>query len=650
MKKSNQKKMKLNIRTTGLALLLLASSCSKDFLNREPLGSVNANNFFKTASDLQIYLNGLYPKLAPQYNTMGGSGSVSGGNSNLGLDLNTDMMVMQTTVTASLNRWADPSVAAQNNGTWNSGYSAIRDDNYFLHYANQNSEKTDAASHYIGEGYFFRAWDYFNLLRNFGGVPIVTQLLTDQDEDKLYAARNTRYEVAQQILKDADSAIARLNWKGEGQAAIAGRLTKEAAITLKVRVALYEGSWEYYHAKKNTPFAMQGKNGSDFLNLIEPAVNMLIARQGTKIFTMGGDKQMAYNQLFAQKDASNIDGVFLYKVYDASKLTLSHNFFFKIKDFGHSITNHLVDMYLQKDGTPQQLGVTYTATLDELGSKLDPRFRQTVWTPDRGPMNQLPGRGGDGDPFRYPFIANQAPYTEGFTSTGYRNFKGAVFAQEATKGETDDILMRYEEALLTLAEAKAILGTITQGDLDKTVNVIRSRVGMTPMQMTAGAGVVYNEEYGFDVTEAPIVNEIRRERSVEFALEGFRLNDLKRWAVYEKVINGYQPKGALLQEFLNYYNHTAAQVALDKGTDPTVYSQIRKDGYILNEFNLIVDNNVARFPDGRINPWFKITDFRPGGRGLFIEKNRDYLSAVPLQEIKLYETKGAALTQNPGWN
>ncbi|MBB2950380.1 RagB/SusD family nutrient uptake outer membrane protein [Sphingobacterium sp. JUb56] len=634
--------------------VVLTGSCSKDFLNRDPLTSVNSTNFFKTASDLQIYTNGLYSKLAPQYNTMGGSGSVSGGNSNLGLDLNTDVMIMQTSVTASLNRWSTASTAPDVNSTWDNGYVGLRNDNYFLHYANLNAEKTDAAKHYIGEGYFFRAWDYFNLLQNFGGVPIVNELLTEQDTDKLYKPRSSRYEVAKQIISDIDSAIDRLHWKGEGQAAMAGRLNKEAALNLKARVALYEGTWEYYHNKKGTPFAMTGQDGVEFLKLIEPTVNILLNRHGSRIFTMAGDKEMAYNQLFSQKDASNIDGVFLYKVYDASKLAYSHNFFFKIKDFGHSITNHLVDIYLRKDGTPQPLGQNYTPSLNDLGNNLDPRFKQTVWTPDRGPQNKLTGRGGDGDPFRYPFIAHQAPYTEGFTSTGYRNFKGAVFAQEATKGETDDILMRYEESLLALAEAKAILGSITQSDLDKTINVMRARVGMLPMQMNAGVGTNYNEEYGFDKSESALVNEVRRERMVELALEGYRLNDLKRWAVYEKVINGYQPKGALLQEYLDYYNRTPEQFSLDQGNNPALYSQIRKDGYVVekyeNSFKLTVGSNVSRFPDGRINPWFKVADFLSGGRGLYIDKNRDYLNGIPLKQIMLYQVNGGTLGQNPGWN
>ncbi|MGY0426828.1 MAG: RagB/SusD family nutrient uptake outer membrane protein, partial [Polaribacter sp.] len=630
-----------------LIISVLGISCSEDFLDKKPEDSIAPENFFHKASDLRIYVNGMYPRLAPQY-TPQSLPRLGGGNSNLALDLGTDVVLKLKSVTSSLFRWSTPSVASTTNGDWKNGYKYIREDNYFLFYANKNAEDNAATQHYIGEAYFFRAWDYFKMLRLFGGVPIIKNLLKDNNTKELYKARSSRYEVAKQIIEDLNSAIDRLSWQGKGEASAAGRINKEAAITLKARVALYEGTWERYHGKKGTAYAVSGKDGTEFLQMIEPTVQELINHQGSNIYTKGGDVSMAYNQLFAQDDVAGVAGVFLYKVYDASKLKRSHNFFQKINDYSIAITNNLVDVYLNKDGSQQTISTPYVSTLNELSADLDPRFKQTIWTPNKGPLNELTGRGGDGVPFRYPILAKQAPY-EFFTCTGYRNFKGAVFAQQDLKGDVDDVLMRYAEPLLCYAEAKAILGTITQGDLDITVNLLRSRVGMTPMDLTAGATFSYNEGYGFDLTETPLVNEIRRERMVEFALEGFRLDDLKRWAVYDKVINGYKPRGPLLQEFLDYYNRTPAQVALDKGADETQYSQLRKDGYTIDKFNKLVPGlNVDAFSDGRVNPFFSEIDFEPGGRGFYIDPNRDYLKSIPLEEIGIYKANGAELSQNPG--
>ena len=108
-----------------------------------------------------------------------------------------------------------------------------------------------------------------------------------------------------------------------------------------------------------------------------------------------------------------------------------------------------------------------------------------------------------------------------------------------------------------------MLGTINQGDLDKSVNVIRGRVAMASMQLAAinGWSITYSRNKSFDPTESKIVNEIRRERLVELSFEGHRVNDLKRWAVFEDVINGFKPQGAHYQEFLDYFNNVTLLVA-----------------------------------------------------------------------------------------
>ncbi|WP_316794221.1 RagB/SusD family nutrient uptake outer membrane protein [Pedobacter frigoris] len=615
-----------------LLTTIFITSCKK--LDKQPLDALTSSTFFNTAADLRTYVNSMYNNRLPVYQYTAGTG-----NSNALLDNGSDFMIFSADITGGLNQVGATGTAGTENGTWSTGYTRIRQDNYFLKYALEKAEKTPNADHYIGEGYFFRAMDYFALLNSFGDVPIILEPLTEADVEKMYVPRSSRNEVAKQILKDLDLAIQKLYWKGTGEA-VAGRVNKEAAIVLKARVALFEGTWEYYHSRRSTQFAVAGKDGREFLEMIEPAMNELISRQGTRIFKTGDEP---YNQLFAQKDASSVDGVFLYRVYDGVKLNVSHNFFSKITDFGPSITDHLVDIYLNKDGSPQNISDPYT-TLNTLSQNLDPRFRQTIWTPDRGPLGKLKGRELNAN-LRYPIVAPILSTGGGFTSTGYRTFKGAVLeASEFNKGETDDILIRYEEGLLALAEAKAILGTITQADLDKTVNVLRGRVGMANMTLSAVNGFpisIYKEENGFDLTESRIVNEIRRERGVELALEGFRSGDIRRWAIFEKVINGYKPKGAQLQEFLDYYNDPAKLTADGFNVAGLSFPLLRNTGST---------GNVSAFPDGRINPYFKSPQFQTAGQGFFINRDRDYLTFVPLSQIQLYKVKGTTLTQNPGWN
>lgn len=620
--------MKKNYIHRGVVAVLLPLvlvACKKSFLERQPEDSLALNTFFNTSEDLRVYANGLYNATMPYYDFQSGSSVANGG-----LDVGSDVM-MNSTPTASLLQRSATGIAPSVSATWNNTYDNIRTVNIMLQNYPKVASRNVNANQYIGEGYFFRAWHYYSLLRNFGGVPFIDKPLVTTDPE-LYKAKSPRNELASFIIKDLDSAIANLSLKGVGPAG-AGRINKEAALTMKARVALFEGSWEYYHGKNSTPFAVSGKDGKDFLQLVEPTVRQLITTQGTNIYRAGGVFNEPYNQLFAITNGESAAGVFWYRVYDTKLLTAnSHDFYSKIT-VGPWFTDRLINMYLDKNGLPQSMSALSFQNLNDKGQNLEPRFRQTVWTPDRGVENKLPGRTAGSDvPLRYPTVNNG-----GF---GYRQWKGAILNRpnEYRAGETDDILIRYEEALLAMAEAKAILGTITQADLDVTVNVIRGRVNTPAMNLATvnGWSVTYAKAQGFDPTESRIVNEVRRERTIEFANEGFRLNDLKRWAVYVDALTGYKPRGARLQEFLDYFN-TASNLTADGCnnclTDPT----------------LRPNDNVQADANGLINPYFKSVDFNASGNGYFINQ-RDYLQAIPTGQIDLYKLNNVVIPQNPGWN
>ncbi len=627
--------MKSIIKYSGILLLVLTislSGCKKDFLERAPLDNMSDATFFSAPNDLKVYVNSFYP-LFPRYHFQ----SSFDGPTNMVVEANSDISITSTGPSSALLQRGSNGQAPLTNGSWTTNFTWIRRANYFLtNY--QRVNPSIETRQFAGEGFFFRAWVYYNMLVLFGDVPIFTTVLNTESPE-LYKQRDSRYDVANFIIKDLDSAINNLGWKNTSFAG-GGRVNKEAAIVMKARVALFEGSWERYHSRKNTPYKVSGKTGDDFLKLIEPAMLELITRQGTTLFTTGGPYNEAYNQLFSQKDCSATAGVFLYRVYDATQI-VGHNFFDNVVDALYTAPRNMMEAYLDKQGKPQSISALPLdqKSLVNLAINLDPRFRQTIWTPDRGPQNKIIGLDKQALPSRYPMINNT--FSSNFAIAGLRLWKGAILdANEWRNGSTDDVLIRYEEGLLALAEAKAMLGTLTQSDLDKTVNLIRSRVGMASMQMSAvnGWSVIYARNKSFDPTESNLVNEIRRERLVELCYEGHRVNDLKRWAVYDDVMNGFKPQGAHFKEFFDYFNNTTLLMA---------------DGFNASDAarcKLTQGVNFNIDADGYINPFFKNPEFNSAGAGYFVEPGRSYLSPVPRAEIDLYKQKAdIILTQNPGW-
>ncbi|MGQ7867758.1 RagB/SusD family nutrient uptake outer membrane protein [Sunxiuqinia sp. sy24] len=625
--------MKSRLKYISIFLIVLGisfNSCQEDFLERYPLDEMTDATFFTSANDLKVMVNGFY-RLFPRYHFQQG-----GNANNQNLDANTDIQVA-TGPSGALSQKGSSGQAPATDGTWNGSFTWIRQINYLIENSSRVERDTEV-DQYVGEAYFFRAWVYSNMLERYGDVPIYTEIL-ETDSETLYKKRDSRYDVAKFILQDLDSAIAKMGWKNSNFSQ-SGRVNKEAAIVLKARVALFEGSWERYHGAQNTPFAVDGKDGSEFLQMVEPAMLPLIDHQGSTLFTRGGPFNEAYNQLFSQQDASASEGVFLYRVYDVNEI-VGHNFYDKVVESTQSPTMQLVENYLDKNGVPQELSslpIDYTS-LNNLGENLEPRFRQSIWTPDRGPQNQIAGFEPQALPSRYPTISNV--FTYNYASTGLRFWKGAIFdANEWRNGSVDDVLIRYAEGLLALAEAKAILGTINQADLDKTLNILRERVGMVPMNLAAvqSWSISYSSQNGFDPSESNIVNEIRRERLSELAFEGHRERDLKRWAVFHKVINGWKPRGAHAQEFVDYFNDQ---------------EQLMADGFNENDaknYALTLGEDYDIFSDGFLNPFYVNPDFKATGEGYFVEPGRAYLAPIPKNEIDLYmEDAGVELKQNPGW-
>lgn len=605
-------------------LLFSITACDEDFLDRYPEDAMSDATFFTKASDFKTYVNGLY-------NSVLGSGHITGAAEN-----GTDNFLKETPGGNEM-KHSESGIASETNSTWNNTYDNIRKVNYVLGNIDKLEVQDDESNQYIGEAYFIRAWHYFTLLQTFGGVPYIDKVL-ETDSEELFKTRDSRDFIATKIIEDLDTAIELLGWKNEGFAT-APRINKESALALKTRVGLFEGSWEYYHGRKDTPFKVEGSDGTYFLNKAIEAGDMLIAHQGTNIYK--GRAGFEYYDMFNRQDYSNIEGAFLYKHMDY-QLGVYKNHNLGDTSYYGGLTKSAVYNYLMADGKPESISsevYDYTQLASLIAAR-DPRMDQTLYSPARGNFSEYLAQFSP----LVPENMTKGPYMDLINSYtgrgGYKVFKGMRDHYVDKWGDNqDELMIRYAEALLNYAEAKAILGTITQSDIDNTVNVIRDRVGMAHLNMGEANswGITYSTSEGYDPTAPNILNEIRRERRVELILENFRRTDLKRWAIYEDVVNGYKPVGAYYQEFEDFWNDEARVLAAG-------YAESQ-----LPALKLYLGQNIDVTGED-INPLWKNADFTASGRGYYIDPNRDYLQAIPKTEIVFYQEKGGVtLEQNPGW-
>ena len=304
------------------------------------------------------------------------------------------------------------------------------------------------------------------------------------------------------------------------------------------------------------------------------------------------------------QDWSNNSEVMFWREYD-NELTRGNSSFTNDRNHrmefpnNNSITKQLADSYLCTDGQPISVSPLFEGheTLQDEMKNRDPRFSQNVAPHDLIHILNIDGT------FDYWGDVYDNLNTDAYHNSpgGYINIKGynpdkTYHVQQYE--ESPGLIYRYAEAVLNYAEAKAESGTITQADLDMSINVLRSRVGMPDLEID---NITTDPNWNFP-TLSPLINEIRRERRVELACEGYRWDDIARWAAADELIVGQRPKGFKA-------------------------SQVENNPYPVDE-------------EGFLDP-FK--NGLPNGYGFVI--GRDYLNSIPISELVL----NPELTQNPGW-
>ncbi|NQD71430.1 RagB/SusD family nutrient uptake outer membrane protein [Sphingobacterium shayense] len=575
--------MKNYIKLTGLLLALATSfvACNDEFLDREPLDEVISEMYFEKPLDLEIYMNQFYTNgNFPKYPNHGGDYD---GDDFVGATVD---LRLQGTRTVSPTGTID--------------FSAVRSLNYFLtHYKKiEGKHEFDTYKQYVGEAYYFKAVTYFNLLKDYGDIQWLDEEL-GTSSSMLYMDRTSREVVADNIIACLDTAAMYLDdQKTNGYT----RINKWIALLMQSRVALFEGSWQKYH--QGTIF---GREAADPDKYFQKAVQASQAVMESGLYSVysTGDPLKDYRNLFTRRDYTSNPEVLFWRRYD-NELSRGDGDFTNDRNFrmsqplGRSMAKSLADQYLCSDGKPiagNPLFGGYNSITEEFKNR-DPRLMQTVATPD-----QAWKIAANGETQNWSVIYNTLnSNTDLNAPTGYVIQKGydpQVIYHVQQYEETPSILFRYAEVLLNYIEAKAELGIANQGDIDKTIKPLRERSGMPNLVIDA---IVSDPNWQFKEL-SPLINEIRRERHIELAAEGFRWEDIARWAAADELVLGKRPKGFRA-------------------------AQLKKNPFPVDD-------------QGFLDPFQKAI---PAGYGFKLD--RDYLNSIPERELNLNEN----LKQNPGWN
>ena len=584
------------------ASILPFSSCS-DFLDREPITKPEAGNFLTGAIQVENYINGLYMTL-PSFSKFG-----------LGVrseEKNSDNIIAEK---------YDARLHGQNNqfsgaSDWQTGYQNLRKVNYFFHnYKVPEAQENEDVLSLKGEAYFLRAYWHFDLLKKFGSIPVMDAFW---DENATIAGlqipAKTRNEVARFILSDLVEAKNLLHSRGKYSGI---RINKEAAMVLAMNVALYEGTWEKYHSSDD--FASSTNESNYFLGEVINWGNELFGC-GIDLYKTGQNPGDAFAALFNSKDLSGMGEVLLWRKYSSDE-GVFHDVNGNLKagvvdsEGAAGITQSLVDNYLNADGTFIDPTNEKFKDFKETFEGRDPRLIQTVMNEGAKfasattatPMHLEEYTDEKKNTISPPKLAGDGNTR---SLTGYHIRLGIDTTFVSGNGETALPIIRYAEGLLAYAEAAAELEMWSDDIPNKTLKALRERAGVKYLAPAKDANFT---DFGYTLT--PVLQEIRRERRSELALQGFRLDDLMRWKA-DKLIVGKRGKGAYVGD----------ESILFKSYSPDNQKRIRE--------RLTLDDNKWADPMAGTLP-----------SGYQFHADRDYLLPIPPSELELNKK----LKQNPKW-
>lgn len=663
--------MKTNLYIlAGLLIFGSAITSCNDYLNKEPLSAIAQEQYFNNEEALQTYCNGRYTEVLPSHE-----------NWSYGIYSDNATDIMSDIYPDGKYQTGDWKTELKNDKY---NWKNITTINFFFdnvlskYEAGSISGNPANVAHYIGEMYFFRAFEYFKLLKYFGDLPIVKTCLPDEMAALTEASKRApRNEVARFILEDLDNAYELLNQSKMATT----RINANTAMLLKSRVALYEGTFEKNFAgtafvpgspewpgktkEYNSNFAFKsGSAEAEVKFFLEEAVKAaeIVAEEAkgslmtnTGVVPQDEGKSLAdyeaenpWLAMFGCLDLSKYPEVLLWRQYSKA-LGIMHNVVVQAQKGNQGIgsTRGLVDGFTMANGLPiYAAGSTYHGdnTIHDVRIDRDPRLFVLLKEPGQKNVLIANNDGTHANPVEgipaFWETSNEQKY-----STGYALRKGntpdAIHCGNGM-GYTACPVFRSVEALLNYIEAYYELNGSLGGKCDEYWRAVRERhTGLEPdYNITVNATVMSKEAAGdWGAYTAgkiidPVRYNIRRERKNELMAEGFRWDDLVRWRALDQLISSprhiegchlWNANDEMIKYFAKFGSGDDADPAKLKAKIESVASKATESEYVRPHRG----NNSTQVADGLT--WHMA----------------HYLQPMPIKQMMLTSQDGSTVSESP---
>lgn len=507
----------MNAKKILYILVIISSpiifSCSSDMLELKPLDSYSEVDVYNDAALLKNFVNGTYPGMRHSFD-----------DENSLLDGLTDNAYNRHGSGEATRGYTHATTTPDNGESvtrnlWGDTYSYIRRTNQFFENTTNSPIDPKDLDPMTGEMKFIRAFLYFELLRWYGGVPVITTTYGLNDES-FEVSRNSVDEVVNQIVADCDEAIQLLP---EFASQEKGRASKEAAMALKGRTLLYAASPLFNTSNDLSKWTAASDANKALMDM--NTIQLISApEEYGEIFRGASDKEVIMGRYFTQFNNQGW-GVNTW-LYSGASGGWSNT----------TPTQDLVDDYELTNG---KIPSDPTSGYDPQNPYVnrDPRFKESILF--QGAV--FPDPKTDTDRIVEFFVdkanptdaskagkdsrASASAGNNSLTSYNFRKYTDEGKLAEGAGGEDTNtnpyIFFRVTEAYLNYAEAQIALGN--EGEAQSALTTVRARVGMPAVTET-----------GPDLIEV-----YRRERRIEFVLEDHRFFDIRRWKIGPDALNKF---------------------------------------------------------------------------------------------------------------